>query len=216
MNSEKDGHEDRQPGQADVRKPVMPVSAMPWIERRATPRFKCLGSAQLRREDGNFYTWGAITDISLQGCHLEMPSVFATGTPVFLQIELVSFRLILKGEVRVSSPSLGMGIAFRELTSEDREELAEIIRIVATGSGSQPQETSKEGRPGKMPKVNDPARVLDILWEFFQVRNALTGSEFAQILGTFGTPSGTSAESSEQTGGQKDSGSKAMARGSGA
>lgn len=38
------------------------------MERRATPRYKCQGSAQVRMEGSDVRAFGSISDISLHGC----------------------------------------------------------------------------------------------------------------------------------------------------
>jgi hypothetical protein len=96
-------------------------------ERRATPRYKCQGSAQVWQENSEVRTWGSITDISLHGCYLEMTATFPVGTTVFLQLELEGIQVEAKGEVKVMYPFLGMGISLREMTPQNRLRLGEMV-----------------------------------------------------------------------------------------
>src|SRR5208282_4990825 len=45
-------------------------------ERRRSQRFQCSGSVELQPQDGSAHMWGALTDISLHGCYVEMPTTF--------------------------------------------------------------------------------------------------------------------------------------------
>lgn len=151
-------------------------------ERRSVPRYRCMGSAQVRAQNSDVYTWASITDISLHGCYLEMAAAFPVGTVVFLQVELAHFRVVLKGEVRVTYPFLGMGVAFREVSEADRKQLSEIVRAVATELRlAVPQLDRLESLP-IMPEVSDPNRALELLRSFFTTRKVLTRNEFAEIL----------------------------------
>jgi PilZ domain-containing protein len=153
------------------------------VERRATPRFKCEGSAQVRAENSDVRTWGSITDVSLHGCYLEMTATFPVGTTVFIQLELGGNRVDVKGEVRVNYPFLGMGIAFREVTPQNRLKLGEMVlkaarevRLVAPHAGdNQPTWV--------MPQVSDPKAVVAALGNFFSRKSSLSREEFTRIVG---------------------------------
>jgi hypothetical protein len=71
-------------------------------------------------EGSDVHTWGTVTDISQNGCYVELMATFPVGAIVDLQLELNEIRAHVKGEVRVSYPCLGMGIAFREISDENR------------------------------------------------------------------------------------------------
>jgi hypothetical protein len=151
------------------------------VERRATPRFKCQGSAQVRQENSEVQTWGSITDISLHGCYLEMTATFPVGTAVFIQLELGGNRVEIKGEVRASYPFLGMGISFREMTSQNRLRLGDMVLLAARELRLVASHASDAQAAWVMPQVKDPKRVVDALGNFFMRKGSLSREEFARI-----------------------------------
>jgi hypothetical protein len=206
--------EGRGPGKPNGLRPQAP-------ERRAAPRFRCVGNAQVREEHHDTYTWGAITDISLHGCYLEMAAVLPVGAIVFLQVEIANERLILKGEVRAVYPFLGMGIAFRDMTSADQVQLSKIVHVLTSEGGLAAPAHEEEDELLEMCEVPDAGKALNYLKGFFQVRGVLTRAEFAGMLRRLAeeAPKAGGANSSE--GGEPSAGAppvhnRAMGRGSGA
>jgi hypothetical protein len=55
------------------------------------------------------------TELSLQGCYLEMPSPFAAEAPVFVKIFHAGEYFEAKGTVLYAKTSSGMGLKFREV-----------------------------------------------------------------------------------------------------
>ena len=109
------------PGQPGAPKLFVPqASTSAAGERRSSPRYKCEGSAEFRAEGSEIRTWGTFTDISMNGCYVEMTATFPVGSRVDLSLELHGVRFEVKGEVRVSYPLLGMGIAFTEISEQDQ------------------------------------------------------------------------------------------------
>ena len=53
-------------------------------ERRRSPRYKCSGSAQFRVEGSDVHAWGTVTDVSQNGCYLELMATFPVGAIVDL------------------------------------------------------------------------------------------------------------------------------------
>lgn len=158
------------------------------VERRAVPRYKCTGEAQVREEKSEVCSAASISDISMHGCYLETASTFPVGTCVYLQIELERQRLILKGEVRVAYPDRGIGIKFCDLSVENRAQLAEVVHSVASRMHLV---LSPPNRPEVMPilpDVRDPERALDLLRGFFQRRKVMSREEFIGMLQTLSAP----------------------------
>jgi hypothetical protein len=199
MDSESDGAEYLRRLKRDLREPVgfhQPDRPAPAEnledpetagERRQSPRYKCAGSAQFRAKGSDVRTWGTLTDISQHGCYVEMMATFPVGANVDLELELNGIRTHVVGEVRVSYPCLGMGIAFREISDEDRIRLAEMLRSVSPTESPEKQ-TASQSHSGSTPPstslpiiVNAPA-ALQALADFFETRNPLTKEEFVRIL----------------------------------
>lgn len=89
----------------------------PQRERRRSPRFRCNGSVALTADGTQVRMWGTLTDISLRGCYAEMSSTLAVDTKVVLVMDVSGIRIKAKGIVRISYPSLGMGILLTETGS---------------------------------------------------------------------------------------------------
>jgi hypothetical protein len=156
-------------------------------ERRATPRYKCQGSAEVREENSEVHTWGSITDISLHGCYLEMTATFPVGTIVQLTLELGGNRVETKGEVRATYPFLGMGIVFRELSSQNRLRLGDMVLMAAREVRLVVQHAADSQPSWVMPEVSDPKRVMDALGNFFLRKGSLSREEFSRIANSVQT-----------------------------
>lgn len=155
-------------------------------EKRRSPRYKCEGSAELREDGCEVRTWATFTDVSIHGCYVEAQATYPAGTVVHMKLEANGIRLETKGEVRVTYPYLGMGIAFIENSNETqtglRNLLATIIQprvIMGPGiASSLASTTSLQG----MPSIKDPASALRELVDFFESRQMLMREDFLRIL----------------------------------
>lgn len=155
-------------------------------EKRRSPRYKCEGSAELREDGCEVRTWATFTDVSIHGCYVEAQATYPAGTVVHMKLEANGIRLETKGEVRVTYPYLGMGIAFIETSNETqtglRNLLATIIQprvIMGPGiASSLASTTSLQG----MPSIKDPASALRELVDFFESRQMLMREDFLRIL----------------------------------
>jgi hypothetical protein len=153
-------------------------------ERRQNPRYKCAGSAQFRVKDSDVRTWGTLTDLSTGGCYVEMTATFPVGSTVDLVLELNGVRAQVKGEVRVSYPCLGMGIAFREVSDEDRIRLHEMVRSLRPAA-PEPQEAHAvelDTAPISLPIIVNVGAALQALVDYFERHTLLTKEEFIQVL----------------------------------
>jgi hypothetical protein len=88
-------------------------------EKRRSPRFPCEGSAELREEGCDVRTGATFSHVSLHGCYVEAQATYPAGTMLAMKLEASGGRLETKGNVRVSYPYLGMGVAFVEMSEEN-------------------------------------------------------------------------------------------------
>jgi hypothetical protein len=155
-------------------------------EKRRSPRFKCEGSAEMREEKCDVRTWATFTDISLHGCYVEAQATYPVGTILHLKLEANGLRVETKGNVRVSYPYLGMGIAFTEMSEENQEQLKELLggisrpaMIMGPGiASSLPARDSLQ----TMPVVSNPQAALQALIDFFENRQLLMRNDFLRIV----------------------------------
>jgi hypothetical protein len=106
-------------------------------ERRATPRYEYTGSVEVRPEDSGVRLWGALKDISLNGCYVEMTTTFPVNTKMYIALEAGGIRVVGEAMVRASYPSLGMGMSFTVLAPTQRLRLKEILAVAAEKRASE-------------------------------------------------------------------------------
>ena len=152
-------------------------------ERRQNPRYKCEGSATFRVQGNNVRSWGTFTDLSAGGCYIELKATFPVGARIDLELELNGIRAQVTGEVQVSYPFLGMGVAFRELTSENRLHLQEMIDSVRP-TIARPRPATVEETPvsASLPIILNPGAALQALADFFETHATLSKEEFIRVL----------------------------------
>ncbi len=156
------------------------------VEKRRSIRYKCEGSAQIRDEGCEVSTWATFTDISLHGCYVEAQATYPAGTILRMKLEANGIRIETKGNVRVSYPYLGMGIAFVDMSEEN---LAQLKRLLATishpclimGPGIASSIPAVDPL-SDLPAVGDPGAALRALTEFFENRQMLMRDDFLRIV----------------------------------
>lgn len=155
-------------------------------EKRRSPRFKCEGSVQMRELSCDVHTWATFTDVSMHGCYVEAQATYPVGADLHLKMEVNGFKVETQGKVRVSYPYLGMGIAFVDMSEENRarlkEMLASIVRphmIVGPGVASAiPALTPLQAAPA----VSNAGAAMEALTDFFRDRQMLTREDFLRIV----------------------------------
>jgi hypothetical protein len=160
-----------------------PVPSQNAPERRRSPRYKCEGSAEFRVGGTDVRTWGTLTDLSIHGCYIEMTATFPVGAMVDLVLELSGRRVNVKGEVRVSYPFLGIGVAFRDVTPESERILQSMVASLLA------QQRTASNSPGtgiptpiSAPLIANPAAALQAVADFCEGHSSLSKSEFLQLI----------------------------------
>jgi len=163
-----------------------PTNSHQGAEKRRSPRYKCEGSAQLNELHTDVRTWATFTDISLHGCYLEAQATYPVGTVLGLKLEAKGHRIEASGNVRVSYPYLGMGIAFIEMTPENQSRLKDLLLSLSSGSpvvGSGNTSNSAPGaRPESPSQVSDSGAAVQALLRFFADHQWMTREDFLQVL----------------------------------
>lgn len=166
----------------------------PWggDERRQVPRYTCRGTADVRPEGSEAWLSGTVADLSEGGCYVQTMSPLPVNLGVELQLNLGGFQLSALGEVKVSHPNAGMGIAFRELKEADVERLRELIQSLAAASELIPGEAEYETAAGLEPGPDsratrsflelDPKSGLVALLELLENKGVITREEFKEAL----------------------------------
>jgi len=161
-------------------------SSYQGAEKRRSPRYKCEGSAEMRELSCDVHTWATFTDISLHGCYVEAQATYPVGTVLQIKLEANGIKVEVTGNVRVSYPYLGMGIAFANMTEENaarlRDMLSTVLRpSVIMGPGIASSLPAK-GPLEAVPLISDPTAAIQALIEFFENRQMLMRDDFLMIL----------------------------------
>jgi hypothetical protein len=97
-------------------------------------------------------------------------------------------RLETKGNVRVSYPYLGMGVAFVKMSEEDVGRLLTLLATISRPTaimGPGLASSLPAGGPlDAVPRIADPGAALPALTEFFESRQMLMREDFLRILRT--------------------------------
>jgi c-di-GMP-binding flagellar brake protein YcgR len=125
-----------------------------------------------------------LTDLSLGGCYLEMPSPFPVRTLVVLSMRVGQLQVKAEGVVRVMHPEIGMGVEFTQKTKQQREHVENFIQALMKSNGSlpdllvEPEGLEVEGNSPALPKeeVDDP------LVELFHTKATLSVEAFQTEL----------------------------------
>jgi len=97
-------------------------------DRRTVPRIAFFTEALLEGLDVS-RTDVRITEISPGGCFVDTRTVLPVGATTYLVFALGDRRLRVKAQVRYAIASIGMGLAFIELSDGDRQLLAEFVGV---------------------------------------------------------------------------------------
>jgi hypothetical protein len=155
-------------------------------EKRRTPRYKCEGKVEICEPGCDVNTSATLTDVSLHGCYVETQATYPVGTTLAVKLKTAGRKVEVTGVVRVNYPSLGMGIAFVEMTDSNRTELKNLLAsmsrpmmIMRTGTFSSP---SAHKPPESAPPISDPMAAMQALLDFFEGRQMLVREDFLRIL----------------------------------
>ena len=155
-------------------------------EKRRSQRLRCEGSVDIREEGCDVRTWARFSDISMHGCYVESQATYPVGTILYMKLDANGVRVEAKGTVKVNYPYLAMGIAFLELSDENRVRLRELLGTIrpscfVVGPGAVPAAPAAGPMvPG--PAIADPGAAVNALVAFFRERQTLTREEFVTIV----------------------------------
>ncbi len=155
-------------------------------DKRRSPRYKVEGSLEMCREGSESRTYATCTDVSMHGCYVEASTTYPVGTNLCMKLQANGSQVQTKGRVRVTYPSLGMGIAFVEMSEEDQLRLRDLLRTVSRppvilGPGVA-WAVPPLGESESMPLPPDTTAALRAVAEFFESRQLLMRDEFLRIL----------------------------------
>lgn len=146
-------------------------------DRRKTPRYKCSGSAELRKEGAEYAAWGKVSDLCVGGCYIELSAPMPVDTPLELNLSVCDESIHAKGVVRSNHPGFGMGVQFLDISTEQAEVLG---RVVARLAGGMPPPKPKIEAPSVQPV--GPPPVLEPLVQWFRTHETLSREDFLRLI----------------------------------
>ena len=84
-------------------------------ERRRTPRYVFFASAELLELKSEVRVASRVSELSLNGCYLDMMNPFPVDTMVLLKIWAEEKVFIAKSKIIYSQPNMGAGVLFLEV-----------------------------------------------------------------------------------------------------
>jgi hypothetical protein len=114
--------------------PLPPDSVDPYqpgsVEIRAQTRFRCQTSVEVQIDQGTSF-WATVADLSLGGCYVEMPLPLQPGTKLKLGIWLGQVKACADAVVAHTTPGLGAGLKFTEISSQDLDHIRRFLQSLA-------------------------------------------------------------------------------------
>jgi hypothetical protein len=104
--------------------------------KRKVPRYRCSGVAQLWLEGTDAPQGATLEEISVGGCFLETTWPLPVGTRLELLLNIHQTEVHAKGKIVYIDPSLGMGVAFTEVSPADREHVEKVTTRLAARPAS--------------------------------------------------------------------------------
>jgi hypothetical protein len=92
-----------------------PKDSQRGAERRKTARYPFVANAEVREAAADTRISARVTEISVNGCYLDMLNPPAVGTSVLLKIHTEKDFFETSASVVYSHPNLGVGLMFREV-----------------------------------------------------------------------------------------------------
>jgi PilZ domain len=84
-------------------------------ERRRTPRYIFIASAELYEEQSDVRVASRVSELSLNGCYLDMMNPFPPGTIILLKILAGDLTFQSKARVIYATQNMGAGVAFLDV-----------------------------------------------------------------------------------------------------
>ena len=92
-------------------------------ERRRTPRYPFIASAELIEEKADVRIASRVSELSLHGCYLDMMNPFPTGTMVLVKIAAGDAFFEAKSKIVYSQPNMGAGVGFLQIEPASKDVL---------------------------------------------------------------------------------------------
>ncbi|OLC64234.1 MAG: hypothetical protein DMG35_03170 [Acidobacteria bacterium] len=93
---------------------------MEYKERRRSPRYPFIASAELIEEKADVRIASRVSELSANGCYLDMMNPFPKGTLVLVKILAGEDFFQAKSKVVYSQMNMGAGVGFLEIDKDSQ------------------------------------------------------------------------------------------------
>jgi len=100
-----------------------PEAAIGYEEKRRSPRYSFIASAELIEEKADVRIASRVSELSLHGCYLDMMNPFPKDTLVLVKISAGDAFFEAKSKIVYSQPNMGAGLGFLEVAPPSQEVL---------------------------------------------------------------------------------------------
>lgn len=107
-----------------------PASAVAQAERRRFPRHTVQVQLELKQEGNDVPMRLTTTDLSRNGCYVEMMAPLSVGIRVQATLWLDGERVVTRGCVVTRHPQFGNGIMFLEFEGDGEERLKKYLESI--------------------------------------------------------------------------------------
>jgi c-di-GMP-binding flagellar brake protein YcgR len=101
--------------------------------RRGERRFPCRIGAEIYSLGSKVPNRCTLSDLSEGGCYVEMPSPLRAQSGVEILVRTAEVKVKIRGEVLATHPGFGMGVRFLFRDSGEREEILQLLAVLAAG-----------------------------------------------------------------------------------
>ena len=93
---------------------------MDYKERRRGPRYPFIASAELIEQKADVRIASRVSELSMNGCYLDMMNPFPQGTLVLVKISAGEDFFQSKGKIVYSQMNMGAGVGFLEIDNASK------------------------------------------------------------------------------------------------
>lgn len=93
---------------------------MEYQERRRGPRYPFIASAELIEEKADVRIASRVSELSMNGCYMDMMNPFPTGTLVLVKISAGEDFFQAKAKIVYSQMNMGAGVGYLEIDAASK------------------------------------------------------------------------------------------------
>lgn len=97
-----------------------PEAAIEYQERRRGPRYPFIASAELIEQKADVRIASRVSELSANGCYLDMMNPFPMGTMVLVKISAGDAFFQAKSKIVYSQMNMGAGVGFLEVDASSK------------------------------------------------------------------------------------------------